>query len=121
MRRSARGIIAFMKIILRIVVIALVIMALPYILPSGISVSGFYPALIAAIILGVLNLIVRPIISLLTLPVNMLTLGLFGLVINGALFWFVASFVDGFSITSFWFAFLGSLIVTAVNWLVSKF
>jgi len=109
-----------MKIILRIVVIAFVIMALPYIV-LGISVSGFYPALIAAVILGILNLIVRPIISLLTLPVNMLTLGLFGLVINGALFWFVASFVDGFFIASFWSAFLGSLIVSAVNWLVSKF
>jgi len=109
-----------MKIILRIIVIALVIMALPYIV-SGVSVSGFYPALIAALILGVLNLVVRPIISLLTLPVNMLTLGLFGLVINGALLWFVASFVQGFTIASFWSAFLGALLVSLVNWLVSKF
>ncbi|PJE73905.1 MAG: hypothetical protein COV01_03625 [Candidatus Taylorbacteria bacterium CG10_big_fil_rev_8_21_14_0_10_41_48] len=109
-----------MKIILRIIIIALVIMALPYIV-SGVSVSGFYPALIAALILGVLNLVVRPIISLLTLPVNMLTLGLFGLVINGALLWFVASFVQGFAIASFWSAFLGALLVSLVNWLVSKF
>lgn len=109
-----------MKIILRIVLLALVIMALPYVIP-GIEVVGFYPALIAALVLSIINLIVKPVISLLTLPVNMLTLGILGLVINGALLWFVASFVEGFTITSFLSAFLAALIISATNWLVSKF
>lgn len=109
-----------MKIILRIVILALVIMALPYVLPQ-VSVDGFYSALITALILSVINLIVKPVISLLTLPVNILTLGLLGLVINGALLWFVASFVDGFHITSFLYAFIAALVISAVNWLLSKF
>jgi putative membrane protein len=109
-----------MKILLRIVLLALVIMALPYAI-SGISIGGFYPALIAALILSILNLIIKPVLSLLTLPINVLTLGLLGLVINGALLWFVASFVDGFAIASFWYAFLGALIISVANWLVSKF
>jgi putative membrane protein len=109
-----------MKILLRIVILALVIMALPYVIP-GIEVGGFYPALVAAIMLSVLNLVIKPVISLLTLPVNVITLGLFGLVVNGVLLWFVASFVDGLSTASFLPAFLGALIISATNWLVSKF
>ncbi len=95
---------------------AAAIMALPYAV-SGIAVAGWYPALIAALVFGLLNLVVKPILKLITLPINLLTLGLFGLVINGALLWFVASFVNGFTIASFGAAFLGALILAVVHWL----
>ena len=109
-----------MKIIIRILILALAILALPYVL-SGVVVSGFYTALIVALVLGVFNLIIRPVISLVTLPVNIITLGLFGLVINGAFFYFIPRFVTGFSVDGFFVAFVAGLIIAAVNWLVSKF
>lgn len=79
--------------------------------------AGFYPALIAAVIFGLLNVLVKPIIKLITLPINILTLGTFGLVINGALLWFVGSFVAGFSVTTFTGAIIGAFIISLVNWL----
>ncbi|HEU0081122.1 MAG TPA: phage holin family protein [Candidatus Paceibacterota bacterium] len=105
-----------MKMILRVLIMAAAIMALPYVI-SGISVAGWYPALVAAAVFGLLNLVIKPVIKLITLPINILTLGLFGLVVNGALLWFVASFVDGFAIASFGAAFLGALVLSLVNWL----
>jgi putative membrane protein len=95
---------------------ALAITLLPHILP-GVAVSSFYSAVIVAVIFGLLNLIVKPIISLVTLPINMLTLGLFGLVVNGALLYFTASFVDGFTIVSFMIAFMAAVYLAIVNWL----
>ncbi len=109
-----------MKILFRLVLIALVLLGLPYIIP-GISVGGFYAALFTALLLGVLNVLIKPIVSLVTLPVNVLTLGLFGLVINALFLWFVASLVDGFVVDSFVSAFLGALVLSAVNWVLSKF
>ncbi|MDP1625270.1 MAG: phage holin family protein [bacterium] len=108
-----------MKFIIRLLIVVLAIMALPYII-SGIVVAGFYPALIVAIILGLINLVVRPFISLITLPVNILTLGLFGLVVNGLILWFIGTFVEGFSVSGFFAAVLGALIVSVANWLASK-
>ncbi len=105
-----------MKTILRVIIVALVILALPHFI-VGISVSGFYPALIAAVIFGLLNLLVKPIIKIITLPINILTLGLFGLVINGALLWFVGSFVNGFNVATFTAAILGALVISVANWL----
>lgn len=100
-----------MTIIYHILVTALGLLIAAYFIP-GIEVSGFYIALIAAVILGPLNLIVRPIILLLTLPINIITLGLFTFVINAFMFWFAASFIDGFSVTGFIPALLGSLLVS---------
>ena len=105
-----------MKIIVRIVLIALAIMVLPSFIP-GITVSGFYPALMAALVFGILNLLVKPILSIVTLPINIITLGLFGLVVNGLLLWFVGSFIAGFSVATFTAAFLGALVIAAINWL----
>lgn len=87
---------------------------------AGITVDSFYTAAIVAVILGVLNLVVRPILMVLTLPLTILTLGLFFFVLNAALFWFVGSFVEGFSVTGFAAALLGSLVVSAVSWLTNK-
>jgi putative membrane protein len=110
-----------MTIIYHILVTALGLLIAAYFIP-GIEVSGFYIAIIAAIILGLLNLIVRPVILLLTLPINIITLGLFTFVINAFMFWFAASFIEGFSVTGFIPALLGSILVsiftTVALWLI---
>ena len=109
-----------MKIITKVLIAALALLLTAYLVP-GIEVSGVYTAIIAAIILGVLNLFVRPILVILTLPVTILTLGLFVFVINAVLFLFVASFVYGFKVDGFWVALLGSLIVSVISTLGNKF
>lgn len=106
-----------MYLLLRWVINAFVLIALTYLIP-GIEVSGFYAALIAALVLGLVNAIIRPLVILLTLPLNILTLGLFTLVINGFLFWLVGTIVKGFVVVDFWSAFLGALIMTVVSWVV---
>lgn len=81
----------------------------------GIEVMGLYTAIITALILGLLNMIVRPVLIVLTLPVTILTLGLFTFVINAALFWFAASFIEGFAVAGFVPALLGSIFVSIVS------
>lgn len=91
---------------------------------AGIRVEGLYVAIIAALILGVLNAIVRPVLFVLTLPVTILTLGLFAFVINAGLFLFAASFIDGFEVDSFWYALLGSILMSVIgvisNWFIKR-
>ncbi len=100
--------------LLRLLINALALLVVAYVVP-GIEVSSFYIALIAAVILGVLNAILRPILLILTLPITVLTLGFFALVINALIFWFVASFLDGFTVRGFTAAFVGAIIM----WIVS--
>src|SRR5258706_13142646 len=97
-----------MKILAVWIINALSLLALPYLF-SGIRVEGFYTALIVALVLGLINAIVRPLLILLTLPLTIVTLGLFIFAINGLLFWFVASFVDGFVVSGFWAAVWGAI------------
>ncbi len=89
-----------MKLVLRLLFNAFFLLAASYLI-SGIEVSSFYAALITALVLGLVNALVRPVILLLTLPINIITLGLFTLVINGLLVMFVASFVKGFVVAGF--------------------
>jgi len=100
---------------------ALSLLAGPYVLPS-VSVDSFYAALVTALLLGLVNTLIRPLLVLVTLPITILTLGLFTLVINGLLFWFVSSFVEGFRVGGFWSAFWGaivySLISSVASWLL---
>lgn len=103
-----------MYLITKLLLTALTLLVVANYIP-GIHIDGFYPAIVAAITIGLLNLFVRPILFILTLPITVLTLGLFMLVINAFLFWFAASFIDGFSVDSFWYALLGSLIVSVVS------
>ena len=103
-----------MKIILRILIGALALLGVAYLIP-GVNVESFYAAVIAAIILGVLNFFVRPVLILLTLPITIVTLGLFTFVINAALFMFAASFIDGFSVDSFLAALIGSILVSIAS------
>jgi len=105
-----------MSLLLRWFINALVILVLPYLIP-GISVQNFYTALVVALFLGVLNALIRPILIVLTLPINILTLGLFVFVINALLVWFVSTFVKGFEVSGFLSAFIASLILSIISWL----
>ncbi len=94
------------------------LIAVAYLMPS-ITVSSFTAALIAALVLGLVNAIVRPVLVLLTLPVTILTLGLFIFVLNGLLFWMVASWLEGFHVGGFWSGVLGAILFSIVSWLLS--
>jgi len=98
---------------------AIALLAVPYVVPS-IRVSSFTAALVAAVILGLVNAVLRPVLVILTLPVTVLTLGLFILVINGLLFWLVGSFVAGFHVGGFWPGVIGAIIYSLVSWLLSS-
>jgi len=88
---------------------------------DGIYVASFSSALFAALVLGILNALFRPILLLITLPINILTLGLFTFVINALLLKMVSGVVAGFYVHGFWSAVFGSLIISLVSWLLSSF
>lgn len=92
----------------------LAVMVTAYLLP-GVTVSGFFAAFVTAVILGIVNTIIRPLLILLTLPVNILTLGLFTFVINAFLVLLVAAVVPGFKVRGFFSAVLFSLILAIIN------
>lgn len=104
-----------MKLLIVWIINAVALLALPYVFDS-IRIDGFYTALIAALILGLINAVIRPILVLLTLPLTLITLGLFIFVINGLLFWFVASFVKGFHVAGFWPAVFGAIVYSLISW-----
>jgi len=99
-----------MNIILRIIISAIVAFALSYIL-SGVHIQSFITALILAIVLGLLNLFVKPILIILTLPITIFTFGLFLFVINALIILLAAKFVNGFRVDGFWWALLFSLLL----------
>jgi putative membrane protein len=99
---------------------ALALFVLPYIVPT-IHVAGYRSALVAALVLGFVNTLIRPVLVLLTLPVTLLTLGLFIFVINGLLFWFVGSFIAGFTVDGFWSGVFGAIIYSIISWLLASF
>ena len=98
---------------------ALALLTVAYVLP-GIAVADFGTAMIAAVVLGLVNAIIRPILILLTLPATILTLGLFIFVINGLLFWMVGNWLQGFSVTGFWWGFFGAIVYSIVSWALSS-
>jgi putative membrane protein len=106
-----------LKLLARWALNALALMVLPSVL-SSITVAGFVPALIAAVVIALLNALLRPILIILTLPVTILSLGIFALVINGLLFWAASGLVHGVHIASFSGAFWGALIYSLLSWLV---
>ena len=87
---------------------------------DGIEVSGFGAALVASLVLGIVNAIIRPIFLLLTLPLNLLTLGLFTFVVNAIMLMLVASLVSGFSVNGFFSALLGSVILSLSSSLLTS-
>ena len=108
-----------MRLLLTWLINALALLALPYLFTS-IHVEGFGTALVAALVLGLINTLIRPVLVLLTLPVTLLTLGLFIFVINGLLFWFVGSFVKGFTVEGFWTAVFGAIVYSIISWALSS-
>ncbi|NLC36439.1 MAG: phage holin family protein [Alcaligenaceae bacterium] len=97
--------------------VALLIVA--YLLP-GISVASFGAALIAALVLGLLNTLVKPVLVLLTLPITVVTLGLFLLVLNALVFWFAGSILKGFQVAGFWWALAGAIVYSLISGLLSR-
>ena len=88
---------------------------------DGIHVSGPVTAVFAAAMLGILNALFRPILIILTLPINILTLGFFTFVINALLLQMASGLIPGFDVDSFWYAIFGSLIISAISWLLNSF
>jgi putative membrane protein len=104
-----------MKFIIRLTINALFLLLAPLIF-SGVAVSGFWSALMIALFLGIINSIIRPILIALTLPINILTLGLFTFVVNGLMVLLVASFVKGFYVNGLGSAILLSLFLWVGSW-----
>jgi putative membrane protein len=97
---------------------AVALMAVAYLIP-GITVTSIGSALLAAFALGFVNTLIRPVLTLLTLPIAILTLGFFYLVLNGLLFWMVGKLFNGFSVDGFWAAVFGGLLYGLISWLLT--
>ena len=108
-----------MKLLTKLLITVFALLFVARYIP-GIVVDDFYTALVVAILLGLINLTLKPILIVLTLPITILTLGLFTFVINAALFWFIATFVEGFAVEGFVAAFIGAFIVSLFSWLGNK-
>lgn len=109
-----------MVFIIRLLATMVAILIIAYLLPKVIWVDSWVAALAAAVLLGIINAVIRPILIFLTLPITILTLGLFLLVINGLMLWLVAALIPGFHVNGFWGAVLGSLLVSIVSWILSS-
>ena len=107
-----------MRLLLVWLINTIALVAVAYLMPS-IKVSSFGAALLAALVLGLVNAIVRPVLVLLTLPVTILTLGLFIFVLNGLLFWMVGAWLEGFHVGGFWSGVIGAILFSLVSWLLS--
>ncbi len=103
-----------MNFLIRILISALVAFGLSYML-SGVHIDGFITALIVAVVLAVLNALVKPILVILTLPITIITLGLFLFVINALIILLGARLIDGFSVDGFWWALLFSILLSIVS------
>jgi putative membrane protein len=109
-----------MRIILHWIIISVAVWATTQ-LVAGVIVSPFYMALIVGACMTLVNMFLKPIINILTLPLNILTLGFFSLFINGAIFWYLGSgVIKGFSVSTFTAAFVGALLVSVLNWIIMK-
>jgi putative membrane protein len=95
--------------------IAVIITA--YIVP-GIAVTTFLTALFVALVLGLINIFIKPVLTILTLPINILTLGIIGILINTGFLYFASVLVKGFTITGFWAAVIGSILISFIMWML---
>jgi len=109
-----------MGLLIRWLILSVSIILASYLI-EGIEIKGFFSALFAAAVLGILNALFRPILILLTLPINILTLGLFTFVINALMLKMASGVIPGFEVHGFWTAILGSLIISFVSWLLNAF
>ena len=109
-----------MGILVRILINALAIVVAAKVIP-GIELDGAMAAVVAGLVLGVVNGFVRPVLLFLTLPLTLLTLGLFLFILNGLCLWLTAALVKGFEIQGFWAAVLGAILVSLVSWILTAF
>lgn len=109
-----------MRILLVWLLNALALLAVAYLLPA-IQVASFGWALAAALVLGLINTLVRPVLAILTLPISLLTLGVFYFVLNGLLFWLAGNLLPGFQVTNFGAAFVGAILYGVIAWVLSAF
>ena len=107
-----------MGFIVRVIVNGLALIAVAYLVP-GVVVTGFVGAVIAALVLGIVNAVLRPILILLSLPIQIITLGLFTFIINALLFYFVGKLNIGLTVHGFGAALIGSIVLSIVSWLLS--
>ncbi len=107
-----------MRLLLLWILNAVALLAVTWLLPS-IQVSGFGAALVAALVLGFINTLVRPVLALLTLPITLLTLGIFYLVLNGLLFWLASALLPGFQVAGFGSAVFGAVLYGVIAWALS--
>jgi putative membrane protein len=107
-------------IFIRWLILTVAIIIASYLL-EGIRVSGFFSAFFAAAMLGILNAFFRPIIFILTLPINIMTLGLFTFVINAIMLMMASGVISGFEVSGFWSAVFGSLSISIVSWILTSF
>ncbi len=110
-----------MFFVVRLIINMVAILIVSYLFPKMIRVDGFLAALVAAFLLGIVNTILRPVLVFLTFPITLLTLGLFLLIINGLMLWLVSALVKGFYVSGFWGAVLGSILISVVSWILSRF
>jgi len=103
-----------MEIIINWVISSLAILSAAYLIP-GVHITDFFTAFVLAIVLGIINAVIKPFLIIFTLPINILTLGLFTLVINALLILLAAKIVPGFSVDSFWWALLFSVALSMIN------
>ena len=108
-----------MNLILVWILNAVALLVVAYLLP-GISVASFGSALIAALVLGLVNMLVKPVLVLLTLPITIVTLGLFLIVLNALLFWFVGTILRGFQVNGFWWAVGGAILYSFISGFLSR-
>ena len=109
-----------MGLLIRWLILTVAIIVASYLL-EGIHISSFFSAFLAAAILGILNALFRPVLLILTLPINILTLGLFTFIINALMLKMVSGVIPGFEVYGFWTAVFGSLIISIVSWLLNSF
>ncbi|CAG0942784.1 hypothetical protein ANRL1_01075 [Anaerolineae bacterium] len=109
-----------LNILLRLIILTAGIFLASYLVP-GVTIEGYAPAIKAAILLGVLNLIVKPVLIVLTLPINLLTLGLFTFILNAFILWFVGYAVAGFLVTGFFPALLGAIVISVLSIILNRF
>ena len=107
-------------IFIRWLILTFSIIVTSYLL-DGIHVSGFIPAFLAAAILSILNAVFRPILLILTLPINILSLGLFTFVVNALMLLMASGVIPGFNVSGFWSAVFGSLLISIVSWALTAF
>lgn len=108
-----------MKIFFRFVFLTLAVIAADYFIPD-ITLDGWTSILLAGAALTIIQIAVKPVVKILTIPITIITLGLFLLILNALFFWFVSSLIPGMTVGTFMAAFLGSLVVSVLNWVADK-